>query len=211
MTKITLRASKNLLMYWLADVIETEIPDVDIFGSERKLLDFAYKDLEICLTTKEEETQIDINQVLKDETRHDEVKAFLNVWTQRWLEKWRERVTFCQKMPRFSLEHVRFRQKATKHYSGMENGQELKKMIVQKLINKGEVCMPELIADNLIIEEMTARMRMNKQKSPEDQTTLAPWDIFQYVSPQVKKLSERKSPLIRLKLMTNAQVGTSNS
>ena len=206
-SKITLRASKNLFMYWLADILESEIPDVDIFGSERKLLDFAYQDLETCLTTTDEDKKVDINKVIKDETRHEEIKCFLKVWTQQWLEKWRERVTFCQKMPRFSLEQVKFRKDATKHFKQMENGKELKQMIVQKLIKKGEVCMPELIAENLIIEEMTARMRMNKRKAPDDQITLDPWDLFQNVSPQVKKLSERKAPLIRLKLMTSdAQV-----
>ena len=207
-SKITLRASKNLLMYWLADILESEIPDVDIFGSERKLLDFAYQDLETCLaTTIDDDKKVDINKVIKDETRHEEIKCFLKVWTQQWLEKWRERVTFCQKMPRFSLEQVKFRKDATKHFKQMENGKELKQMIVQKLIKKGEVCMPELIAENLIIEEMTARMRLNKRKAPDDQITLDPWDLFQNVSPQVKKLSERKAPLIRLKLMTSdAQV-----
>ena len=189
-------------MYWLADILESEIPDVDIFGSERKLLDFAYQDLETCLTTTDEDKKVDINKVIKDETRHEEIKCFLKVWTQQWLEKWRERVTFCQKMPRFSLEHVKFRTKATKHFKKMENGKELKQMIVQKLIKKGEVCMPELIAENLIIEELTSRMRLNKRKAPDDHITLEPWDLFQNVSPQVKKLSERKAPLIRLKLMT---------
>ena len=206
-SKITLRASKNLLMYWLADILESEIPDVDIFGSERKLLDFAYQDLETCLNTVDEDQKVDINKVVKDETRHQEIRCFLKVWTQQWLQKWRERVTFCQKMPRFSLEHVKFRKQATTHFKAMENGKELKQMIVKKLIKKGEVCMPELIAENLIIEELTARMRMNKRKAPDDHITLDPWDLLQTVSPQVKKLSKRKVPLIRLKLMTNdAQV-----
>jgi len=204
-SKITLRASKNLLMYWLADILESEIPDVDIFGSERKLLDFAYQDLETCLTTRYNDKKVDIDQIIKDQTRHQEVKCFLKVWVQQWLGKWRERVTFCQKMPRFSMQQIKFRKKAAKHFKQMENGKELKQMIVQKLINKGEVCMPELIAENLIIEELTGRMRMVKRKAAEDHIALEPWDIFLNVSPRVKKLSERKVPLIRLKLMTDAQ------
>ncbi|MDG6223569.1 MAG: hypothetical protein QCH99_09965 [Candidatus Bathyarchaeota archaeon] len=204
--KLTLRASKNLLMYWLADILESEIPDVDIFGSDRKLLDFAYQDLTICLAAKDDDKKVDIAEILNDETRHQEVKSFLKVWTQQWLHKWRERVTFCQKMPHFSLEHVQLRKNATKNYKAMEHGEELKKMIVQKLINNGEVCMPELIAENMIIEEMTGRMRINKRMAPEDQITMEPYDLFQNVLPQVKKLSERKIPLIRLKLMTDAQV-----
>jgi hypothetical protein len=104
------------------------------------------------------------------------------------------------------MEQIKFRKKASKHFKKMEKGKELKQMIVQKLIKKGEVCMPELIAENLIVEELTARMRMIERKVASDNTALEPWDIFQNVSPQVKKLSERKVPLIRLKLMTDTQV-----
>jgi len=204
MPRATLRASKKLILYWLANELENEIPDVDIYGSERKLLDFAYQDLETCLTENAENKNFDLKAVLKDKTGHDEIKAFLKIWTKQWLGKWRERVTFCQKMPKFSLEHVKAKQKATKRFKRMENGQELKKLIVQKLINNGEVCMAELIAENLIIEEMAARMRMNKTKAPDDQITLDPWDLFQNVSPQVKRLIDRKTPLIHLKLMTDA-------
>jgi hypothetical protein len=192
-------------MCWLADILESEIPDVDIFGSERKLLDFAYQDLQICLTTRDKDKKVDIDQIIKDQTRHDEVRCFLKVWTPQWLEKWRERVTFCQKVPRFSMSQIKFRKKATKHFKEMEQGDELKEMIVQKLIEKGEVCMPELIAENLIIEELTTRMRMIDRKVADDFIVLEAWDVFKNVSPQVKKLSERKAPLIRLKLMTDAQ------
>ena len=95
---------------------------------------------------------VDIEEALNDETRQDEIKSFLKVWTKQWLEKWRERVTFCQKMPHFSLEHLKTKRKATKIFKQMENGQDLKKLVVQKLINNGELCMAELIAENLIIE-----------------------------------------------------------
>ena len=40
----TLRTT--VILPWLAGELEKEIPDLDIHGSERKLLDFAYQDLE---------------------------------------------------------------------------------------------------------------------------------------------------------------------
>jgi len=72
---------------------------------------------------------------------------------------------------------------------------------VQKLINEGEVCMAELIAENLIIEEIAYRLNMNGGKTPTDKITLEPWHILQEVLPRVKRLTERKIPLIHLKLM----------
>jgi hypothetical protein len=193
-----------VIMPWLARELEKEIPDLDIYGSERKLLDFAYQDLETSLTEKlSTANYVDIDEALNDETCHEEIKAFLKVWTQQWLGKWRERVTFCQRMPQFSLEHLKNKKKATKIFKRMENGQELKKMVVQRLINYGEVCMPELIAENLVIEEIAFRLKMNGGKTPKDKTMLDPWIILQEVSPRVKSLAERKAAIIHLKLMTD--------
>jgi hypothetical protein len=193
-----------VIMPWLGRELEKEIPDLDLYGSERKLLDFAYQDLETCLKEKYEDPNFgDIEEALNDEARQEEIKAFLKVWTTQWLEKWRERVTFCQKMPQFSLDHLKTKTKAKKIFKRMENGQELKNLVVQKLIKEGEICMAELIAENMIIEEIAYRLKMNKGKAPTDKTVLDPWSIFQEVSPRVKSLAERKTPLIHLKLMTD--------
>jgi len=203
MSNAKLRASRNpVIMPWLARELEKEIPDLDIYGSERRLLDFAYQDLETCIKLKLRDTNSDdIEEALNTEDRQEETKEFLKVWTKQWLEKWRERVTLCQKMPRFSLAHLKTKRKAKKIFEWMEEGQELKKLVVQKLINESEVCMAELIAENLIIEEIAYRLNMNGGKMPNDKITLEPWHILQQVLPQVKRLTERKTPLIHLKLM----------
>ena len=88
-----------------------------------------------------------------------------------------------------------------KIFKRMKEGQELKRLVVQKLINEGELCMAELIAENLIIEEIAFRLNMNGGKTPTDKVTLEPWNILQEVLPRVKRLTERKTPLIHLKLM----------
>jgi hypothetical protein len=134
-----LHSSQNpVISAYLAMQLEKEIPDVDIYGVERKLLDFAYEDLETCIKLKwKDANSVDIEEALDNEDQQEEVKAFLKVWTGQWLEKWRERVTFCQKMPRFSLQHLKAKRKAAKIFKRMEYGQELKEFIVQKLVNQG--------------------------------------------------------------------------
>jgi len=198
-----LRASRNaVIMPLLAGELEKEIPDLDIYGSERRLLDFAYQDLETWLKLKRRDTNSDeIEEALNTEDRQEEIKEFLKIWTKQWLEKWRERVTLCQKMPTFSMEYAKRKKRAKKIFERMEESQELKKLVVQKLINEGEVCMAELIAENLIIEEIACSLRMNKGKASADKITLEPWHILQQVLPRVKMLTERKIPLIHLKLM----------
>ena len=203
MPSAKLHASRNpVIRSWLARELEKEIPDLDLYGSERRLLDFACRDLEICLKVKLRDINSDeIEKALNTEDRQKEIKAFLKIWTKQWLEKWRERVTLCQKMPQFSLAHLKIKRKAKKIFKRMEKGQELKKLVVQKLINKGEVCMAELIAESLIIEEIAYRLKMKGGKAPTDKITLEPWHILQEVLPRVKRLTERKTPLIHLKLM----------
>ena len=49
-----LRSSINpVITSWLAGELEKEIPDLDIHGSERRLLEFACKDLETYLNVKQ--------------------------------------------------------------------------------------------------------------------------------------------------------------
>ena len=194
-----------VILPWLAGELEKEIPDLDIHGSERKLLDFAYQDLETCLIEKlNDKNSSDIEEALKDESRQDEIQTFLKIWTKKWLEKWRERVTLCQKMPYFSLEHLKAKKKAKKIFKRIKKGPELKKMIIKRLINKGEICMVDLIAENLIIEEIAFRLRMNSRKIPADKIILDPWHILQAVSPRIKRLVKRKTPLVHLQLLTDS-------
>ena len=204
MSSAKLHSSKNpVITSCLAVQLEKEIPDVDIYGVERKLLDFAYQDLETCIKLGWKGTEFeDLDEALNNEDKQEEVKAFVKIWTKQWLEKWRERVTLCQKMPRFSLQHLKAKRKATKILKRMEHGKELKEFVVQKLVNQGEVCMPELIAENLVVEQIAYRLKMNDRKTPAESEALEPWQIFRDVLPQVKSLAERKTPLIHMKLMT---------
>ncbi len=195
-------ATEPVIMSWLARELEKEIPDLDLDGSERSLLAFAYTDLGNCLKLKgiDITSEKDEKTLLDDESRQEEMKAFLKVWTKQWLEKWRERVTLCQKTPYFSFGHAKTKRKAAKIFKRMEKGQELKKLVAQKLINEGEVCMAEMIAKNLIIEEIAYRLKMNRGKTP-NKIALEPWNIYQTVLPRVKRLTKRRIPIIHLKLM----------
>ena len=160
--------------------------------------------METCLIkTMCVRTLFDIEKTLRDETKGTEIKAFLKIWTKQWLEKWRERVTICQKIPQFSLSHVKVKNKAEKIFKNMRMGSELKKMVEHQLINIGEVCMINLIAKNMIIEEIALRINMNKGRTQTTDNTFEPWNIFQAILPRVKSLVKRKTPLIHLRLLTD--------
>ena len=195
----------QVIVFWLAKELEKEIPDLDLYGSERKLLDFACKDLETWLNVKCEGANSDeIETALNVRDNQEEIKAFLKVWTKQWLEKWRERVTLCQQIPTFSLRQAKRKKRATKILERMEEGQELKKWVVQKLINQGEICMSELIAENLVIEQIACRLKTRKEKSSASKIAMKPWQILQDVLPQVNSLAKKKTPLIHMKLMISS-------
>jgi hypothetical protein len=201
-TELRNTKKKLAIISLLAEELKNEIPDLDVYGSEKKLLDFAYHDLETCLKAKNDNKNLtEIEKILNNKSEKEEVKSFLKIWTKKWLNKWRERVTLCHKPPQFSLNHIKAKKKATMIFKRMQNGQELKKLVVQRLINLGEVCMAELIAENLIIEEMVYRLRKNKGKCSSNKNFLDPLSIYQQVIPRVKNLAERKAPIIHLKLM----------
>ncbi len=203
MPKAKLDGSSNpVITFWLSRELEKEIPELDIYGSEKKLLEFACKDLETCLNANWKNINFAKIEEGLNRQEQEELKQFLKVWTKQWLEKWRERVTFCQKTPRFSLAHARARKEALKAFKRMERGKELKDLTVQKLINSGEVCMAELIAENLIVEEIAQRLKRNK-KSSDDENILELWHILQEVLPRIKQLAEKKTPIIHLKLITD--------
>jgi hypothetical protein len=205
MSSAKLHSSKNsIITYWLARELKRDIPELDIHGQERSLLDFAHHDLETYLRLNWKDVNSDdFDETLKDEDCREEIKGFLKVWTTKWLKKWRERVTLCQKTPHFSLRHLKAKNRAKKIFKCMEKGEKLKEIVEQKLINHGELCMAELIAENLIIEEIAHRLRMNRGRGSADKISLEPWSILQAVLPRVKRLTERRNPLIHLKLMTD--------
>jgi hypothetical protein len=205
MPSTKLDSKKNpVIVPLLAKELEREIPNLDIYGSERKLLDFAYQDLETCLDSESAEISFeDIDDALNDETRQDEIESFLKIWTTQWLKKWRERVTLCQKMPQISFAHLQIKNKAAKIFKHMEKEGELKRLVLQKLISNGEICMAGLIAKNLIIEEIACRIKTKTEKELACKNGLDPWIIFQAVMPRINRLTERKVPLIHLKLMAD--------
>jgi hypothetical protein len=205
MSSAKLHSSKNsIIRSWLARELKNEIPELDLYGQERSLLDFAYHDLKTCLKSKWRDLNSPmLEEALTTEDCQEETREFLKVWTPKWLGKWRERVTLCQELPHLSLGHLKAKKKAAKIFKRMENGEDLKKLVEYKLINHGEVCMAGLIAENLIIEEIAHRLKMNCGKTSTDNIALEPWRIHQAVMPRIKRLTERRTPFIHLKLMTD--------
>jgi hypothetical protein len=205
MSNTLLHAKKHLkILSWLAQELKSQIPNFDPSCQDRRVLAFAYKDLQTCLGVRWRVTNpIQLLMMITGvaENHPEEVRAFLKVWTNRWLEKWRERVSLFQKMPRISKRHLNSLREAKKIYRGMKRWQEMKRMVFQKLVNQGEVCMAELIAETLIIEEIADQLNKYGDRTTMKKIGLNPAEILQGLTTKVETLPNRKSPIIYLKIM----------
>lgn len=191
------------ILSWLTDELKKRIPNFELQGQDRSVLAFAYQDLQTCLGTKwkiADASQLHIRLTKAAEKSPDEVKAFLKVWTSQWLEKWRERVTLSQKMLKISKRRLRNLRKAKRVYNEMRERQELKKLVVQKLVDQGEVCRANRIAENLITKEIADQLNRCGKKNPV-RIVLNPTEILHGVYTKVKKLADKKTPLLHLKII----------
>ena len=86
MPLIKVVVSQNpLIIRLLSRELENEIPDLDIRGSEKRLLDFAYRDLEVSLIHKLNSPNVDeIEETLMNKKGQEELKSFLKIWTKKY-------------------------------------------------------------------------------------------------------------------------------
>lgn len=82
----------------------------------------------------------------------------------------------------------------------MNDKKELEELVIRKLVSQGEVCMPRLIAETLIVREIIRRLYRKNKRIPAQEEALKPLDILQGVLIQVRSLAENSAPLIYLKM-----------
>lgn len=161
MSSSTLR---NKLCSLLAEEFETCIPQFKPYTLDYQIVVYACKDLEAWLKTKweiDDQRQLfsKLEQHLTEEP--NVFKIFINFWVFQWLKKWRERVKVLSTQPKAPHEYTEKMKKAKQLYLELEHRKELKKTIVKKLSCQNEICMIDLIAENLIIEEIAKRAEIN--------------------------------------------------
>jgi len=190
---------KGRLLSLLAGEFEVHIPEFKPYTLDYQMVVYASRDFEAWLKAK---WDIDDNHAVYEkleqtiEKEPKDFKAFLNFWVGLWLEKWRERVKFLSSSPKIPPSHLERIRKAKKIWEGMEHRKELRKMVTRKLMNHGEICMVEAIAENLIIEEIARRIRSTADV--QEHILVDPLNILNNLSCRIDRLSKEKGPLIYL-------------
>jgi len=135
-----------------------------------------------------------IEEAMENEPR--DFRVLLNFWVGRWVEKWMKRVKVLSARPKLPHNVQKRIERAKALYRGMGRRRELKNMVTQKLMLEGEICMAELIAENLIVEEIAKRSRGMDQDLKS--VMLDPLDIFNSLTPGISRLPRENRPLIYL-------------
>lgn len=197
MAFLTLR---RRIISMLAEELKEYIPQFEPYSADYQMVVYASKDLEEWMRCKwamnSNAFYRMLERIIDDES--EEFHIFLKSWIGVWLEKWRERVRLLHTKPKLPPNIAERIKEAKRIYRSSEFKNELKDLLIKKLIREGEICMANFIAENLIIEEITRRLRDRKWDS--NAFRLDPIDIYNTLSRRISGLSKEKGPLVYLRV-----------
>lgn len=191
---------RSKLFPLLAKEFETFIPQFKPYTTDYQMVAYALKDLETWLKVKVGIDDVGALYKIVEETYREGPRDFrtsVGFWASMWLKKWRERVKILSTKFEEPRDHVKRVKRARKIFQEMDWKNELRKMIVKRLIEHGEICMTEFIADNLIIEEIARRLQ---RAGNNNMVALDPLSIYNAVSSRIARLSREKGPLVYLSI-----------
>jgi hypothetical protein len=145
-------------------------PDMDIMGSDYKVLQVACQDFINYLKfnwnlTGKESSQLEIVEKLEKHFNEDEkeLEAYMTVWVGMWFKKWKERVKLLigeQNANRWN-KISKSLTNAEPYWKKIENKKELQELVVTTLLKNGEICGTEILAENLLKMELGEKCVQN--------------------------------------------------
>jgi hypothetical protein len=138
----------------------------------------------------------------------EELRQFLRLWLGQWRAKWRRRVKVLavdEKPPVEAAGHLTPRSRPP---VDVPNEDEMVDLVIEVLINHGEVCGTVIVARELIADELRAFLRLYEEEaSLGDAVETHILGILNRVLRRARKLAREDGPLIFLKLERAAPYG----
>jgi len=167
--------SMNFVEIILTEKLKDLDPALDIWGSDRKLLQVACQDFTNYLKyhwnmVGKESNNCEIVEKMDKLFKENpaEFEAFLAVWTSIWFKKWKERVKLL-----IGSQNANKWNKVSKTLADAEPlwkkltfKREIMEVIVATLIKNGEICGTEILSENLLKMELgdkTNQIMINEQ------------------------------------------------
>ncbi|MDH5792987.1 MAG: hypothetical protein OEZ18_00280 [Candidatus Bathyarchaeota archaeon] len=193
----------NFIEMLLSEKFKEIDPTMDVFGSDRKVLQIACQDLTNYLKVHwnligKEANECELVEMLEKffNENPNELEEFLGIWTGIWLKKWKERVKLL-----IGNENSNRWNKVTKILSNAEplwrklsNRQEMQELVTSTLIKNAEICGTSILAENLLKMELGEKSR--EYLNEEEQAM----NVINNTLRKARELTRSKGPLIYVKI-----------
>jgi hypothetical protein len=193
----------NFIETMLSEKLKDRNPMLDIFGSDRKVLQIACEDLTNYLKVHwnligKEANECELVDRLEKfyNENPSELEEFLDIWTGIWFKKWKERVKLL-----IGNENSNRWNKVTKILNNAEpiwrrlsNRQEMQEVLASTLIKNGEICGTSILAENLLKMELGEK---NREHISEEEQVL---NVVNNALRKARELTRSKGPLIFVKI-----------
>jgi len=193
----------NFIETLLSEKLKERNPMLDVFGSDRKVLQIACEDLTNYLKVHwnlvgKEANECELVDMLEKLFNEDpnELEEFLDVWTGTWFKKWKERVKLL-----IGNENSYRWNKVTKILNNAEslwrrlsNRREMQEVLTSTLIKNGEICGTSILAENLLKMELGEKKK--KYINEEEHVV----NVVNNALRKARELARSKGPLIFVKI-----------
>jgi hypothetical protein len=157
----------NFIEILLSEKLKNRNPMLNVFGSDRKVLQIVCQDLTNYLKVHwnlvgKEANECEIVDKLEKffNENPEELEEFIELWTGIWLNKWKQRVKLLignQESQRWN-KVTKTLKNAEPLWRKLKNRREMQEIVVSTLIKNGEICGTSILADNLL------KMELGKKK-----------------------------------------------
>jgi hypothetical protein len=193
----------NFIETLLSEKLKERNPMLDIFGSDRKVLQIACEDLTNYLKVHwnlvgKEANECELVDMLEKLFNEDpnELEEFLDVWIGIWLKKWKERVKLLignENSNRWNRV-TRILNDAEPLWRRLSNRQEMQELLTSTLIKNGEICGTSILAENLLKMELGEK---KKECFNEEEHVVS---VVNNALRKARELARSKGPLIFVKI-----------
>jgi len=195
--------SMNFLELMLAESLKNRNSQLDLQGTDRKVLRIACEDLLNFLKVHwkligQEIAEIELTEKIRRyyQENPEELEEFVNLWSGIWMKKWSERVKLLlaqENSDRWRETNARL-VNAEPVWRRLRNRREMEDIIIDALVRNGELCGTYILAENLLKNELTS---YTDGKIFTNEELLA---ITTKAVKRAKQLSQSKGPLIFVKI-----------
>jgi len=193
----------NFIETLLSEKLKDRNPMLDVYGSDRKVLQIACQDFTNYLKIHwdlvgKEANECEIVERLEKffSENPNELEEFLTIWTGIWFNKWKERVKLLigndnsKRWDRVS----KVLSNAEPLWRKLSNRQEMQEVVTSTLIKNGEICGTSILAENLLKMELGEK---NKDFNKEEVQVV---NVVNNALRKARELAISKGPLIYVKI-----------